>query len=168
MEYVEGGEVLSTEKLPNPNAKFMPEDIVRRHFRDLVKGLDYLHYQNVIHRDIKPDNLLLTSDGTVKLSDFGSACHVSDGNDAMFDTCGTRPFFSPEMCQGEGLSYSGKKADIYAAGVVLYVLIFQRLPFEAENPADLFEKICNDEPDYSGRSEISPDLIVETPQICLF
>lgn len=160
MEYVEGGEVVSEEQLSTSSGKGFSEDIARRHFRDLVKGLDYLHYQNVIHRDIKPENLLLTEHGSVKLSDFGTACHTPDGNDTMFDTCGTRAFFAPEMCNGEGSPYEGKKADIYAAGVVLYVLLFFRLPFESDNPGELFEKIRTEEPDFSGRPDASPDVIV--------
>jgi len=158
MEYVEGGEMVSEEQLA-AGQKGFSEDIARRHFRDLIKGLDYLHYQNVIHRDIKPENLLLTEHGGVKISDFGSASYIPNGNDTMLDTCGTRAFFSPEMCNGEGSPYSGKKADIYAAGVVLYVLIFLRLPFEADNPGELFEKIRREEPDFSGRSDVSPDVI---------
>ena len=159
MEYVEGGEMVSEEQLATRHKGFS-EDIARRHFRDLIKGLDYLHYQNVIHRDIKPENLLLTEHGSVKLSDFGSASYIPNGNDTMFDTCGTRVFFAPEMCSGEGSPYAGKKADIYAAGVVLYVLIFLRLPFESDNPGELFEKIRRDEPDFSGRPDVSADVIV--------
>jgi len=159
MEYVEGGEVVSEEQLTTLSRRGFSEDIARRHFRDLIKGLDYLHYQNIIHRDIKPENLLLTEHGSVKLSDFGSASHIPDGNDTMLDTCGTRAFFAPEMCNGEGSPYGGKKADIYAAGVVLYVLIFLRLPFESDHPGELFEKITREEPDFSGRPDVSADVI---------
>lgn len=160
MEYVEGGEVVSNERLASPRGKGFSEDVARMHFRDLIKGLDYLHYQNVIHRDIKPENLLLTENGSVKLSDFGSACRIPDGNDTMYDTCGTRVFFAPEMCSGE--PYGGRKADIYAAGVVLYVLIFLRLPFDADSPGELFEKIRNEQPDFGGRSDVSADVIVRS------
>ena len=163
MEYVEGGAVLSEERLVSSSPRVFSEDVARMHFRDLIKGLDYLHYQGVVHRDIKPDNLLLTENGRVKISDFGSACRIPDGNDTMFDTCGTRTFFAPEMCSGEGLAYHGKKADVYAAGVVLYVLLFLKLPFIADTPSELFEKIRREEPNYDGRKDVSPSAIVSSP-----
>ena len=161
MEYVEGGAVVTEEALMSGQFKGTTEEIARNHFRDLIKGLDYLHFHNVIHRDIKPENLLLTEEGRVKLSDFGSACRIAGDNDTMSDTCGTRTFFAPEMCRG--IDYSGKKADIYAAGVVLYVLLFHKLPFADEPPERLYEQIINEEPDYSGEPHISADAIVLIP-----
>lgn len=78
-----------------------------------MKGLEYLHFNNIIHRDLKPGNLLLTGEGSVKIGDFGTACYREDGNDMMDDTCGTRVFFSPEMCSDTGESYSGHLLSIH-------------------------------------------------------
>lgn len=157
LEYVDGGEVMRSDMI-GPSKPGFSEEVARRHFRDLVKGLEFLHYRNIIHRDIKPGNLLLTQEGRVKLSDFGSARYFPDGNDLVSDSAGTRLFFAPEAC-GQGMPYSGRKADIYAAGVVLYIMVFARPPFENPNDYELLQKIREDEPDFTLRQDISPELI---------
>eukprot|EP00210_Caulerpa_lentillifera_P001346 g1295.t1 len=157
LEYVDGGEVMRSDMM-GPSKTGFSEEVARRHFRDLVKGLEFLHYRNIIHRDIKPGNLLLTQEGRVKLSDFGSAYYFPDGNDYVTDSAGTRLFFAPEAC-GQGRPYSGKKADIYAAGVVLYIMIFARPPFEHPNDYELLQKIREEEPDFASRTGISAELV---------
>lgn len=157
LEYVDGGEVLRSDMI-GPSQTGFSEQVARRHFRDLLKGLEYLHCRNIIHRDIKPGNLLLTQDGRVKLSDFGSAFYFPDGNDLVVDSAGTRLFFAPESC-GQGNPYHGKKADVYAAGVVLYMMIFAKEPFESDNDFELLRKIREEEPDFSSKTELSPELM---------
>lgn len=157
LEYVDGGEVMREDMMGSSKTGFS-EEVTRRHFRDLVQGLEYLHYHNIIHRDIKPGNLLLTEQGRVKLSDFGSARYFPDGDDVVSDSAGTRLFFAPEACI-QGNSYSGKKADVYAAGVVLYLLIFAKAPFESPVDFELLEKIKDEEPDFESRSDVSSELI---------
>lgn len=157
LEYVDGGELLSSDMI-GPSQPGFSEQVARRHFRDLVKGLEYLHHRNIIHRDIKPGNLLLTEDGRVKLSDFGSAFYFPDGDDLVVDSAGTRLFFAPESC-GQGNPYHGKKADVYAAGVVLYMMIFAKAPFESDNDFELLRKIREEEPDFTSKTELSSELL---------
>lgn len=157
LEYVDGGEVMR-EDMMGPSKSGFSEEVARCHFRDLVQGLEYLHYHSIIHRDIKPGNLLLTEQGRVKLSDFGSARYFPDGDDVVSDSAGTRLFFAPEACI-QGNSYSGKKADVYAAGVVLYFLIFAKAPFESPADFELLQKIKDEEPNFGSRSDVSSELI---------
>lgn len=87
----------------------------------LYQGLDYLHSKSIVHGDLKPDNMLLASDGRVKISDFGSARMVDHGHTTV-RTMGTPAFLAPEMC--EGAPYHGEVADIWALGICLYMFIY--------------------------------------------
>jgi len=87
----------------------------------LPQGLDYLHSKSIVHGDLKPDNMLLASDGRVKISDFGSARMVDHGHTTV-RTMGTPAFLAPEMC--EGAPYHGEVADIWALGICLYMFIY--------------------------------------------
>eukprot|EP00210_Caulerpa_lentillifera_P008608 g8212.t1 len=157
MEYVDGGEIMP-EDMIGRSKPGLSEQVARQLFRDLIKGLEFLHFRNIIHRDIKPGNLLLTQTGRVKLVDFGSAFYFPDGNDIVTDNAGTRLFFAPEAC-GQGIPYSGKKADIYAAGVVLYIMIFARPPFESPIDYELLRKIREEEPSFDSRLNLSSELV---------
>ena len=99
-----------------------------------ARGLAAAHRVGVVHRDIKPGNMLLARDGTLKLSDFGlvKLADDSDGNTASGLIVGTVAYFSPEQAQGERLDH---RADLYALGVVLYELCVGRLPFSGDDPA---------------------------------
>ena len=90
-----------------------------------------MHSVNIVHRDIKPQNILLTADGTVKIADFGKAYE----DKGLTNVSPATLAFSPP----EG--YSGGKADIWALGMSLFVMLFQRMPFEWDDLTDLFECI---------------------------
>lgn len=87
----------------------------------LPQGLDYLHSKSIVHGDLKPDNMLLASDGRVKISDFGSARMVDHGHTTV-RTMGTPAFLAPEMCEGQ--PYHGEVADIWALGICLYMFVY--------------------------------------------
>ena len=87
----------------------------------ILQGLDYLHSKNIVHGDLKPDNMLLASDGRVKISDFGSARTIEHGHTTV-RTMGTPAFLAPEMCAGD--PYLGEVADIWALGICLYMFIY--------------------------------------------
>jgi [calcium/calmodulin-dependent protein kinase] kinase len=81
----------------------------------VVSGVIYLHYQNIVHGDIKPQNLLVGEDGVVKIADFGISRMLDGSEDKVVDVAGTPAFMSPELCGGGG--YDGQ-----LAGTVLYVV----------------------------------------------
>lgn len=127
MEYMKGGTLQPQEHVD--------EKLLAKKFFDVVLGLEYLHHQNIAHRDIKPENLLLTEDGTVKVADFGLAELQKDGSDVVTNFGGTPAFMAPELVSS-GPS-SGKVCDMWALGVTLYYLLFNRLPFVGESIYDM-------------------------------
>eukprot|EP01038_Epipyxis_sp_PR26KG_P004059 gene4059-5802_t len=111
-------------------------------FRQVVAGIRYLHFQNVIHGDIKPQNLLLGEDGIVKIADFGISQMLAGSDDKLADAAGTPAFMSPELCERK--SFSGQLADVWAIGASIYMLRFGQPPFMAKNILNLHHKIVND------------------------
>ncbi|AYU77803.1 protein kinase, putative [Leishmania donovani] len=103
------------------------ESVVRRYARDVVSGLAYLHSRGVIHRDVKPANMLLSSDGTVKLTDFGTSLVLSDNNRTLKSNAlaGTAAYMAPECVQG---TYSSA-SDIWSFGCSVVQLITGHLPW---------------------------------------
>ncbi|KAH8683296.1 BcCMK3, calcium/calmodulin-dependent protein kinase [Tricladium varicosporioides] len=114
-------------------------------FRDLILGIEYLHAQGVVHRDIKPDNLLLTEDDVLKIVDFGVSEMFEKQSEMMTaKSAGSPAFLPPELCITKHGDISGKAADIWSMGVSLYCLRFGRIPFERSGVLELYEAIKND------------------------
>ncbi|KAK9027444.1 hypothetical protein V6N11_067280 [Hibiscus sabdariffa] len=137
LEYVQGK--LVCEGSGPPGA--MGEDTARKYLRDIVSGLMYLHAHNIVHGDIKPDNLLITSTGTVKIGDFSVSQVFEGDNDELRRSPGTPVFTAPECCLGS--TYRGKAADTWAVGVTLYYMVLGKYPFLGETLQDTYEKIVN-------------------------
>ncbi|KAL8204718.1 hypothetical protein R6Q57_010341 [Mikania cordata] len=137
LEYVEGKWVFEGAGPPGG----LGEKVARRYLRDIVSGLIYLHAHNIVHGDIKPDNLLITATGTVKIADFSVSQVFEDENDMLRRSPGTPVFTAPECCLGK--SYHGKTADIWAVGVTLYCMIFGQYPFLGDTLQDTYDKIVN-------------------------
>eukprot|EP00798_Chlamydomonas_sp_ICE-L_P027241 gene27241-2496_t len=143
MEYVEGGSVLEGD---DPYYKDpIPEATAGEYFTDIVQGLEYLHFNGVVHGDLKPDNLLITMNAKVKISDFGSARWLESEDTLLIRSLGTPAFMSPEMCASK--PFNGFLGDVWALGVCLYMFVYGSPPFgSAEASAhNIYRAILNDD-----------------------
>ena len=117
-----------------------------------------MHAQGVVHRDIKPDNLLLTEDDVLKIVDFGVSEMFEKQSDMMTaKSAGSPAFLPPELCVSKHGDISGKAADIWSMGITLYCLRFGRIPFERSGVLELYEAIKNDALDIEPTDE--PDFV---------
>jgi len=135
MEYISCGDLLSyvrkRTKLNEVIAKFI--------YKQVINGIRYIHSKNVIHRDIKLDNILIDINSNIKICDFGVAKKIKK-NDFLNDQCGTPAYIAPEIFRGEG--YEGPPVDVWSSGVVLYTMLSGSVPFKAAKIKDL-QKIIN-------------------------
>ncbi|CAO2824544.1 unnamed protein product [Amaranthus hypochondriacus] len=138
LEYVEGKWDCDGSGPPSG----LGEGSARRFLRDIVSGLMYLHSHNIVHMDIKPQNLLVTCSGTVKIADFSVSQVFEGDNDELHRSPGTPVITAPECCLG--LTYRGKAADTWAVGITLYCMIMGKFPFIGETLQETFDKIVND------------------------
>lgn len=102
-----------------------------------------MHYQHIIHSDLKPDNLLVDKNGRVQIADLG-VCNEFNGNDASMSnisTPGTPAFRAPETLQTGQHSYNGRAVDVWALGATLFALVYGQVPFVADNVPILYERI---------------------------
>jgi len=134
MEYVSCGELLSFVRKRSK----IYENIARFIFRQIVEALQYIHSQNIVHRDIKLDNILIDLQNNIKICDFGVSKSIKK-NDVMHDQCGTPAYIAPEILKNCG--YEGFGVDIWSAGVVLYAMLSGTVPFKANNMKDLHKTI---------------------------
>ncbi len=142
MELVEGGETL--KKFCRQDNLLPIEKVVETVFK-CAKALDYAHKQGVIHRDIKPTNILVTKDGDVKIGDF-SIAHLSkmDSTDTMpMGLVGSPRYMSPEQVSED---YITSQTDLFSLGIVMYELLAGKHPFAAETFSRLVQRILNEDP----------------------
>ncbi|KAF2680226.1 Pkinase-domain-containing protein [Lentithecium fluviatile CBS 122367] len=133
-----------------------PEEQCRCWFRDMILGLEYLHAQGIIHRDIKPDNCLVTDDDVLKIVDFGvSEMFDKQGQMKTAKSAGSPAFMPPELCVAKHGEVDGRAVDIWSMGVTLYCLMFGRIPFEKHGMIELYQAIRMDDPEYD---DCNPDL----------
>ncbi|XP_075520117.1 CBL-interacting serine/threonine-protein kinase 3-like isoform X3 [Primulina tabacum] len=121
----------------------MQEDEARKYFQQLINAVDYCHSRGVFHRDLKLENLLLDTEGNLKVSDFGlSALSQQIRDDGLLHTtCGTPNYVAPEVLNDRG--YDGATADMWSCGVILFVLLAGYLPFNDCNLTELYSKISS-------------------------
>jgi serine/threonine-protein kinase len=133
MEYIEGE---SLDHVLARRERLTWEEVVELG-KQIGAALQHAHEQGIIHRDLKPSNLMITADGTLKLTDFGIAKDLDVTQlTAANCTVGTAAYMSPEQCRGErNLTH---KSDLYSMGVLLYELLTGRKPFQAETTMDMF------------------------------
>ncbi|XP_075520116.1 CBL-interacting serine/threonine-protein kinase 3-like isoform X2 [Primulina tabacum] len=139
MEFVTGGELFDTIVKHGR----MQEDEARKYFQQLINAVDYCHSRGVFHRDLKLENLLLDTEGNLKVSDFGlSALSQQIRDDGLLHTtCGTPNYVAPEVLNDRG--YDGATADMWSCGVILFVLLAGYLPFNDCNLTELYSKISS-------------------------
>src|SRR5579883_3108907 len=161
MELLEGG-TLSSRLHKGP----LPEREAAELVRALAQAVAAAHEQEVVHRDLKPRNVLFAADGTAKITDFGLAKVLDSGSSV---TCtdaimGTPAYMAPEQVRGEGWKI-GRATDVYALGVILYETLTGNLPFCGESRSQTLELVRTAEPELPSRRR--PGLARDLEAICL-
>ncbi|MGN1301108.1 MAG: Stk1 family PASTA domain-containing Ser/Thr kinase [Clostridia bacterium] len=124
----------------------------------IARGLEKAHRNNIIHRDIKPHNIIITEEGVAKVTDFGIAKAVSNSTITAFGaTTGSVHYFSPEHAKG---GHTDAKSDLYSLGVVMYEMVTGRVPFDADTPVSVALKHIQEEP-------VEPIVLNSQIPICL-
>jgi eukaryotic-like serine/threonine-protein kinase len=153
MEYVEGRTIKEIVEKETPSIKKILDIAIQ-----VCEGLNAAHKRDIIHRDIKSDNIMVTQEGQVKIMDFGLAKLKGATKLTKADTTlGTAAYMSPEQASGEEVD---QRSDIFSFGVVLYELLTGQLPFKGEHTAAIIYSILNDEPQPVARynNKASADL----------
>ena len=152
MEYVEGR---TLRDVLHEEGRILPERALEI-TSDILSALDYSHRQGIVHRDIKPGNVMLTPAGQVKVMDFGIARAIADASSAMTQTAavvGTAQYLSPEQARGEQVD---ARSDIYSAGCLMYELLTGRPPFIGDSPVSVAYQHVREEA--ARPSQHNPDL----------
>ncbi|EEI16988.1 kinase domain protein [Corynebacterium lipophiloflavum DSM 44291] len=155
MELIRGGTLreLLAERGP------MPPHAAAAVMRATLTGLSIAHRKGMVHRDIKPDNILINLDHRVKLADFGLVRAAADATHSTDQIVGTVSYLSPEQVDGSPM---GPASDVYSAGIVLFELLTGGVPFSGETPlAHAYARLNRDVPAPSSRIEGVPKLVDE-------
>ena len=128
----------------------------------IMRGLSHAHSRGIIHRDIKPQNIMVLRDGSVKVADFGIACLADSAQTLTQEALGSVHYISPEQARGDR---TDARSDIYSSGVVLYEMITGRLPFEGESAVSVAIQHLSSIP--LAPREINPDIPEQLELICM-
>lgn len=151
MEYVDGEDL---EHLIDKNDKLpVPEAV--DYFRQILSALEFAHKQKVIHRDIRPSNIMIDKNGTVKITDFGTSTSVEEKQYAT-TKIGSPPYMAPEQFEGRAVLAS----DIYSAGCLFYEMVTGFPPIIMSNPLEIYKKAKagNIEPLHKKYPDVKPEL----------
>lgn len=145
LELIGGGELFDFVALGGR----LSEPVARYYFGQILSGLAYMHNAGYAHRDLKPENLILANDFTLKITDFGFAAPISgrDGSGMLATQLGTASYMAPEIHLGK--KYEGSKVDVFAAAIILFVILTQRPPFACASPQDPHYRLIA-----AGRAEL--------------
>jgi serine/threonine protein kinase len=142
MEFVEGRTLRDIVKTEGPMSQKRAMEVMA----DVCAALDFSHRHGIVHRDVKPANVMITKNGAVKVMDFGIARAIHDGQSAMTQTAaviGTAQYLSPEQARGESVD---ARSDVYAAGCVLYELVTGQPPFTGDSPVAVAYQHVREDP----------------------
>lgn len=128
----------------------------------IMRGLSHAHSRGIIHRDIKPQNIMVLRDGSVKVADFGIACLADSAKTLTQEALGSVHYISPEQARGDR---PDARSDIYSSGVVLYEMLTGRLPFEGESAVSVAIQHLSSIP--LAPREINPDIPEQLELICM-
>ena len=128
----------------------------------IMRGLSHAHSRGVIHRDIKPQNIMVLRDGSVRVADFGIACLADQGQTLTQETLGSVHYISPEQARGDRVD---ARSDIYSAGVVLYEMLTGKLPFQGDSAVSVAIQHLSAVP--KAPRELNPDIPEALELICM-
>lgn len=143
MECCDGGDLAKLIEEYKEKKTEIPEKEIMKFLVETMLAIDAVHAQKIIHRDIKPQNIFLSSEGDVKLGDFGVSIALQDTLDLAITALGTPYFLCPEIIRKEQYN---NKADIWMLGCTFYEMCTLHKPFNGSNIIGLVTQICNDEP----------------------
>lgn len=159
MEYVEG---ISLKEYIKQQGKINPREAIY-YVTQILRALQHAHDKGIVHRDIKPQNIMLISDGTIKVTDFGIARFSRSETRTMTDgAIGSVHYISPEQAKG---SHTDAKTDLYSVGVMLYEMLTGTLPFQSDNAVSVALMQLQNDP--VKPREINPDIPVGLEQIII-
>ena len=169
MEYINGGNLFSFVK----KRRKLSEKIAKFLFKQIILGIKHIHSHNIVHRDIKLENILIDFNNNIKICDFGIGRILNSNKQLLHDKCGTPMYMAPEiLISNKNIGYEGFPVDIWSSGIALYIMLSGSLPFNFKgennssindknyNNAELQNNIINNEPKYIEKiSDEARDLL---------
>ncbi len=161
MAFVEGTDLRQLLKEYARQEQILPREKTLQIIRDMADALDYVHKQGIIHRDVKPSNIIITPEGKAVLTDFGLALNALEGT--IGNTFGSVHYIAPE--QAVSSAQAVPQSDLYSLGVVLYELLTGRVPFDDASAMSVALKHISDPP--PPPSELNPAITADVEQVIM-